>query len=146
MKSYSKVCVDANLVVRLQDPNKLEHSRTLELWDVWLGQGVELIAPFLLRYEVTNAVYRSVRFGDMDDALGVAIINALEYLPINYIDTNAMHREAYEFAKRYDARTSYDGHYVALARQENALLVTADKKLVNVAKHHHPFVQYVLDE
>jgi predicted nucleic acid-binding protein len=134
------------LVVRLQDATKTEHSRTLELWEQWLKEQVVLIAPFLLRYEVTNAVYRSVRFGEMDETLGQTIIETLAHLPINYIDTYAMHREAYEFARRFNARTSYDGHYIALARQENAGLVTADKRLVNIAKHHYPFLQYVLDE
>jgi predicted nucleic acid-binding protein len=67
-------------------------------------------------------------------------------MPILYVDTFEMYTEAYEFAKKFNMKTSYDGHYVALARRQGVSLYTADKKLVNIAKPHYSFVRYVDEE
>jgi predicted nucleic acid-binding protein len=133
-------------VVRLHDSSKLEHAKAVELWEEWLVERVAIVAPFLLRYEVTNAAYRSVRSGEISERAGRLVVAALEHLPIRYVDTFEMHLEAFEFARRFDAKTSYDGHYVSLARREGVPLITADKKLVNAAQFHNPFVRFVMDE
>jgi len=117
-----------------------------ELWEEWTIARVELIAPLLLRYEVTNAAYRFVRSGAFSEMSGHLLVSSLEGLPIRYVDTYEMHRKAFEFARRFDTKTSYDGHYVALAEREGAPLITADRKLVNTAQFHYPFVRHVMDE
>lgn len=107
---------------------------------------MSVIAPMLLRYEVTNATYRSVRYKKLSPELGREILLSLASMPIHFVDTYDMHVEAYEFARRFDAKTSYDGHYVALAQREGVTLFTADKKLVNICRPHFPFVRYIMDE
>lgn len=139
------LCCDASLLIRLYDPEKIEHTKAVALWEEWTAEQVTIIAPMLLRYEVTNAVYRLVRFGGMSELAGRSVLDSLDNLPIRYLDTYEMHREAFEFARRFDAKTAYDGHYVALARREGVPLITADKKLVNTAQHHFSFVKYVMD-
>lgn len=131
--------------MRLFDPNEVEHERSLALWEKWTQERVEIIAPMLLRYEVTNGLYRLVRFSGKGDAESVALLRSLESLPIRYFDTFEMHVQAFRFARRFDKKTSYDGHYVALAENERVSLITADKKLVNTARHHCDFIHYVME-
>lgn len=53
------VCVDASVILRyvLQPENEAIQS----LWQSWISDEVSLVAPSLLFYEVTNALYQQQR-------------------------------------------------------------------------------------
>ena len=52
----SRISVDASTVVRLVAFPK-DHA-VYQRWEAWEEQGTHLVAPTLLYYEVTNALYR----------------------------------------------------------------------------------------
>ena len=56
MRSFSPHCVDRNLVVSLV--SNPDDRLVRPLWNLWVAEGWWLIAPLLLRYEVTNALHR----------------------------------------------------------------------------------------
>lgn len=58
------VCVDASLVVALVTPES-QSGRALSLWASWMDSDREVVAPYLLRYEVTSALWRKVVRGLM---------------------------------------------------------------------------------
>lgn len=146
MRSSSKVCLDASLIVRMHAPESLEHSRVIDLRERWLGAHVTFLAPALLRYEVTNAVLSPVRLGLADAEVALSVIRSLERIPIHYFDSIDLNISAFEIARSLGLSASYDAHYLALARQEGAELYTADRRLVTAARSKFPFVHYVMDE
>jgi predicted nucleic acid-binding protein len=146
MPSYSTVCLDASLIVRMFDPEFVEYVKVRELWDIWHAQRMPLIAPSLLRYEVTNAVFRPVRLGLADADRALNVLRSLDKFPIRYFDAIALNVAAFEVARDLKLSAAYDAHYVALARQERAGLYTADIRLANAASSKFPFVRYVMDE
>lgn len=71
---------------------------------------------------------------------------SLEQLPIRYFDTVDLDVAAFEIARMVQLNAAFDAHYLAPARQENAVLYTAEKRLGLAAATRFPFVRNVMDE
>jgi predicted nucleic acid-binding protein len=124
------VCVDASFVIRLllggPGGDKAE-----ELWEEWARSQVQAVAPGLIFYEITNALYRlgagaSLAFEEITEILELALS-----LGINTISEDFLHRKALVFARQYRLKATYDAHYLALAQSLGADFWTADRRLVN---------------
>lgn len=136
-----KVCVDANVVVKLLMPTLYPAMK--EQWASWAQQGTAFVAPPLLRYEAVNAFYQMNKQGSITTATAVAAIENLARLPIELVLEARLHRDAFMIAERFRIRAAYDAHYVALAQHLEAELWTADKRLYNAVQHHLDFVHLV---
>lgn len=134
----SWICVDANLVVRLAISQK--DAKIRELWQDWTENEARLVAPTLLRYEVTNAFYRYQKAGTLDmtearEALGIAFA-----LPIQFYSDVELHEQALALAGRFALPAAYDAHYLALAERLGATFVTTDQRLANAVQSALPWV------
>jgi predicted nucleic acid-binding protein len=127
MNSYSTVCVDASVIVRfILQP---EDIAITQLWQSWISQEYKLVAPSLLYYEVTNALYRYQKSGlILPETIRDALDTALS-LPIDLVNDAYLHRQARIMADRYRLPAAYDAHYLALSEQMDIDLWTADARL-----------------
>lgn len=136
----SRVCVDASFVVRLvSDPGS---KPVQEQWHAWQDASMHACAPALLRFEVTNALYRYHSAGPMSldwvhTALGAALA-----LPIEIHDEAQLHRQAVGLAARLGLPAAYDAHYLALASSLSLPLWTADRRLFNAVRSALKWVHY----
>lgn len=135
----SKVCVDASLVVAILVPERFTEAST-NLWFVWMQEDAEIVAPTLLRYEVTSAIYRkslreTISLEDARNTLG----QFLE-MDIVYHDPAPLPIRAFEIAEQFDRPNTYDAHYLALAEHLDCPFWTADKNLYNAA---HEYLRYI---
>ena len=146
MTSYSTVCCDANVVVRLHDFASSEYPIALALWERWTRERTRIIAPSLLRYEVANVVYRSSQQQSSSPFPAEAVLRSLESLPIEYIDDLRLHVDAVRLAQEFGLPAAYDAHYLALAEREGVDFYTLDRRLVNATKSRLSFIRYVMDE
>jgi predicted nucleic acid-binding protein len=125
-------CIDAGFVVRrvvFPDDRAVQHR-----WDRWDQEQTRLVAPSLLYYEVTNALYRYQRQGHLrGETVDVALEVALS-LSVELVDDTALHREAKAMAERYGLPATYDAHYLALAERLQVDLWTTDERLLNTLK------------
>lgn len=95
---------------------------------------MNLVAPTLLYYEVTNGLYKYQR-GKMVSA--ETIWETLEFsldLPIQLVNESSLHLRAQELATQYNLPATYDAHYLALAQWMQIDLWTADSRLINTMK------------
>ena len=135
------LCVDANLVVCFfTDPSDIAVRRQ---WLQWQDEGRTFVAPFLFRYELTNALYRIGRADkehpiDMTPTLHAAIA-----LPIELYQDQSLHAAAMRLAGRFNLSAAYDAHYLALADYLGVEFWTADKKLANPVRHALHWVHLV---
>lgn len=104
-----------------------------------------MVAPGLLRYEVVNALYKTIRFADVSPATAQQAIQTLTLLPIDYLHDDFLYRDALTLAVQYRLGAAYDAHYIALAQHLGAELWTADKRLYNTVHPHLDFVKLVDD-
>lgn len=134
-------CLDASIVVRLlTDP--FDHP-VVSLWQEWQEEDVTIIAPHLLHYEVTNALYQQQRQNVFSrEAVGLMITTA-SLLPIQLYTYTDLHSEAHRLAMEWGLPATYDAYYLAAAEHHGATFWTADKKLVNLINGKLDWVHYV---
>jgi len=129
--STSAVCVDASFVLRMfMGPDDAE---AWEQWDAWLREGRSIHAPHLLAYEVVNALCRYHRAGYLSLPSVELALDAALSLPLCLESPRALHLAALRLAAGLDLAAAYDAHYLALARQLDAELWTADARLLREA-------------
>ena len=132
MSNSLTVCVDASIVLRyvLQPDN----TSVKKLWKSWLDSEAQLVAPGLLFYEVTNALYQQQRNKILSpETIWQTLELSLE-LPIHLVNESGLHLRAREIATQYNLPATYDAHYLALAESLKIDLWTADMRLVNALK------------
>lgn len=137
----SSICVDANLVIRLvADPRSV---LVRQMWEKWVGEGHPIIAPTLLTYEVSNALYRYRRAGIMSLAAVRLALEAVLALPIRLYGDEELHWRALDLAERFSLPAAYDAHYLALAEQSGSEFWTADRQLAQAVQGDLPWVHTI---
>ncbi|MDP3403225.1 MAG: type II toxin-antitoxin system VapC family toxin [Brevundimonas sp.] len=116
--------LDASVVVRWYVVDDPFHAEALKVRHLY-----EAIAPALLQAEVANAMWKYVRIGRMqieDACEGVAVLSDLLTLTDDRLLIGA--------AQRLSAELNHPVHdclYLALARRDAAVLITADRRLAD---------------
>jgi len=137
----SWICVDANLITRLvvaPDDQPVQ-----QLWRQWQLENRRLAAPILLRYEVTNALYRYQKQGLLSKEIVHISLKAILVLPIQLYGEADLHRRALALAERFALPTAYDAHYVAVAEQLDAEFWTSDRRLAHAVQSALSWVHLV---
>jgi predicted nucleic acid-binding protein len=134
-------CVDAVVVIRLLVHPQLEVVR--QHWERWTVTGERIVAPHLLRYEVTNSIRRYEVSGNLTTSEAAKAVEALLSLPIEYVDVSADSGRALALARQFNRPAAYDAHYLALAERLGIKLWTMDQRLVNAVGHVLPWVRLV---
>jgi predicted nucleic acid-binding protein len=143
MRNSSATCVDASCVVHLVAGEPTERETIQRLWDRWTAEGRVLVAPLLLRYEVTNALHRYAVAGNRTIlSVEYSLVAALD-LPIRLHGDTSLHTDALRHAARFSLPAAYDAHYLALAERLGADFWTTDRKLVNAVRAELPWVHLV---
>ena len=140
------VVVDTSVVVKwiLDEPDS---KIALALLTEWTDKEVDILAPALLAYEITNVLYRRVHRDEMSlakakQALAKVILSELE---LDFSQDPALSTQAMELAHRFNLPATYDAHYLALAEREGCELWTADKRMWNTIRGKLTWVRWMED-
>ena len=138
----SRVCVDASLIIALFIPERFSSS-SLALWSNWVQEDIETVAPQLLRYEVTSALYHKantnqVSFDDAKEAL-----NKFISLEIIYMDPMPLPLRALDLAEQNKRPNTYDSHYLALAEYLDCPFWTLDERFYNATHTKFDLINWV---
>jgi predicted nucleic acid-binding protein len=138
----SQACIDASLIVALLVAE--EHSLSaLALWEKWAQEDCSIVAPLLLRYEVTSALYRKALRGLISREDASLALNRFLKLDIEWIDPPSLPERATELAHRFSRPNTYDTFYLALAEQLNCGFWTGDERLYNAVKSGLGFIRWI---
>ena len=135
----SLVCVDASIIV-----DQLLGFDDLPLhtqWQAWIERDVKLIAPRLVRYEVTNVLYQIAKKGQLSREVVAETIHVLITLPITLFDDPFLHDSAFTLARELSLGATYDAHYLALAKQQACEFWTRDAKLVRATQQKYDWIR-----
>jgi predicted nucleic acid-binding protein len=126
--------VDASFTFRLVLPGP-EQDRFRLLVDGWLRDGYELHAPTLWVYEMTSALCKVVRFGELTPAEGRHSLALAQTLGIQLMPPDIDQvRTAFDWTLRLDRAAAYGSFYLALAESLRCDLWTADRHLCNAVE------------
>ncbi len=141
MTRFSPVCCDANIVVRLI--TRSDAGASSDLWFRWRDEGRRIVAPLLLRYELTNAFHCLQFAGRLTTEATTTFLQTALALPIDYSTDESLHARAGALARRFNRRAAYDAHYLAVAEAIGADFWTTDERLFNAVRHELPWVNLV---
>ena len=134
--------IDASVVLRGFFPDEEGHAKAQALIRAYAQGEIELHAPTLLPYEVTNAVLQAIRRNRIGPEKGREILTTFEGLGISAVDVSW--QQTLELARTHD-RSAYDAAYLALAEETGSKLVTGDRRLYNAVKDRLPWVLWIED-
>jgi len=121
--------VDASVVVDWVAPGVDAGAPAISALGRLAAADAELLAPRLLREEVSNALLTGVRRGRWSGAAADVAQALLRELPVRLVDEPRDLWRAWDLARRYDNHPIYDLLYVALAERRRTQLLTADAAL-----------------
>ncbi len=133
--------VDASVILAAFFPDEAQEQAQALIRDHVIGD-VQLAAPTLLLYEVTNAVLQARRRGRISDEQAEGILASLERLGI--VLEPVTWQQMLPLATRFD-RSAYDAAYLALAEMTGRHLITADSRLYNAVCEHLDYVEWMGD-
>lgn len=109
----------------------LEIAKNTEIGQALLGLVApeeEIIAPSLFMAEITNAAWKHVHAGVLDEAHARELMEDALALPDRFVPMDNLLMESYAEGVALD-HSAYDMLYLVLARRKGATLFTCDKKL-----------------
>ena len=102
----------------------------------------DLWVPDLIFPEVGNILWKRVRAGQLTEAESQEVLNSFVDLDLTVVASSSLVLPALTIACQAQ-RTVYDSLYLALAIQEQTVMVTADEKFYNAIKST-PLAVFVL--
>lgn len=135
----STYVLDASVAAKWMLPSKGEslHAEALTWLTRHASGELVLIVPDLFWIEVTNLLWRAVRYARLTKSEAQSAMAGLREREFETISTANLIDAAFEIAVTYQ-RTVYDSLYVALAKEQQTHLITADEKLANAVAAHLP--------
>jgi predicted nucleic acid-binding protein len=89
-----------------------------------------LLAPDLILTELANVIWKRHGRGEINDAEAQELLADIRRLPLRLVPTPQLVTPALAMAVQ-SKRTVYDCTYLALAVEQDAVMLTGDKRLVN---------------
>lgn len=134
------ICIDASVAIKWV-VNEPDSRRALLLSNLALGLGHQLVAPWIMPFEVTNALLRRCLRNGIEIADARERLEEFFLVPVELMHWDTIHDEALELSEDFSLTAAYDAHYLALARREQCELWTADRRLLNAAGGRFPFLR-----
>lgn len=135
------LCIDANIVVGFITGRP----KYIELWEPWIENSNNLIAPTLIYYEVTNVLHRYLTAGELSETQVDEYLQDVFNLGITYYRDETLHHRAALFARQFSLPAAYDAHYLALSERFGVDFWTADKRLARAVSTSLPWVKLFSD-
>ena len=113
------------------------------LLESWESEGVILVAPYLMPFEVANALHKLVNRGELSVEEAVDLIGSLLSSRIQWRQPTGLHERALEIARILGQPAAYDAHYLALADILDCDMWTADRRFHRAASAHFENVRWL---
>jgi predicted nucleic acid-binding protein len=126
MARVEKVVPDASVVVKWYNLEP-DTEKALQLRRDYASRQVELVAPYLISYEVANSLRYNPDFGADDVKSAITDLLNMQ-MNLQLLDDEQV-RRATELAFKHGI-TLYDSAYLAVAEAGDMMLYTADDKLI----------------
>ena len=139
-----KVCIDASLAIKLVVRESFS-DRALALWQNWIENGVERIAPSFFPFEVSLVIRNKYVRKQLTAEEAETAFDLFTRLSFTILMPETLLREAWDMATELKLPTLYDTAYLALAKLYNCEFWTADEVLINSLHGKLPWVRWIGD-
>lgn len=131
--------VDSNVAAKWFLPSTHETlvEEALELLRRYQDGEIRFVVPDLFWAEFINVLWKVVRQKRWTNAMAATALAQMRDRNLPTVPSRTLLEDAFHIAAIFD-RSVYDCFYIALAKQANGQLVTADEKLANALAAHLP--------
>jgi predicted nucleic acid-binding protein len=131
--------VDASVAIKwiLPSPYESHQPQALALLNAWTSSREQILVPDIFWAEVTNVLWKAARTGRATLPGAEAALAQLKGSDLPTVSTYHLVERALQIAASWQ-RSVYDSLYVALAKEMNAEMITADEKLANALAGRYP--------
>ena len=131
--------LDASVAAKwhLTEPDETLVAEALRLLALYKAAEARLFVPDLFFAEVASLLWKAERRGRCDPTVGDAALDQILALRLEDFPCRLLTRVAAKITRACGC-TIYDGVYLALARQVDAPLITADERLVRAGAGYAP--------
>jgi len=133
--------VDANVILRAFFPDEAQEQAQALVGEHIAGR-IKLLAPALLPYELSNAVWQAERRGRISRTQADEVLQAMAGLEIEIIAQTW--GVMLPLARQFD-RSAYDAAYLVLAQETGQPLLTGDLRLYNAVHTSLDWVLWIED-
>ena len=127
------VVVDASLAVKWLVEEEYSDKAHAALQS-WVDRDIARVSPYLMPFEVANALHRRMLRGELSVENSVRMIARLLQSRLELHQPAGLHARALQLANELNQNAAYDAHYLPLAEIIGCELWTADERLYRVAK------------
>lgn len=140
----NRVVIDASVVLKWYLVDEELGPKALDLLDKYVSDDLDFLAPSLLPYEVVNGLMIAQKRGRIEEKRILEAIEGFMGLGIKLKDLSLYYPRALKFSQVH-GRSAYDASYLALAEEESAVFITADKTLFDKVKKELKWVKWLGD-
>ena len=133
------VVVDASVALKWVLPEK-DTQNALDLWDEWQDAAELVVAPPIFRAEVTNALHKRARRGDISHLDALEMLGSLLGI-VAIREPEGLYTSALSLSDELDMSASYDALYLALAESVRCEVWTADGPFYRSSLRRYPRVR-----
>lgn len=137
------VVIDANILIAFGLADEPLHTHAKEVLSAWQTANELLTAPRLFRSEITAVIRKAVYQQRMTIEQGRDMLSQLLAYPVEFHEDDALLKEAYELAARFNRPRAYDTQYMALAQRLNCDFWTADERLANSTQGQFSHIRWL---
>jgi predicted nucleic acid-binding protein len=138
------ICLDASIAAKLIFTEPYS-DRAQKLYQDEATANQRIVAPPLLRYEVTNVVRRRLGGGFITAEEAEAALDLFLGFTITFTEPPGFHRRALDTASLHALPAAYDAHYLVLAEALGCDFWTDDRELLRLVQAKLPFVRWIAD-
>jgi len=102
-----------------------------------------MLAPLFMPTEVTSAVYKRIRRGEMTLEQAQEALDVVAGFGVQLEDVPAAHPRAIALAHELNRPTPHDSYYLVLAEVRAAECWTGDERLYNAARARCPLLRWI---
>ena len=138
----SQICVDSGILLKLVLHEPDSHLAEA-LWQRWISDGVQPVAPPLFPFEVTAVIRKLTHRGLLEAGLGEKVLQKALEFDVALQTFAGIHHRAWQMATELNRPSAYDAHYLALAEQLDCAFWTADQRLFNAVSQKLDWVHWL---
>lgn len=139
-----RVVLDASVVLKWYLSDELHGQKAISLLDRYISDELDIIAPSLLEYEVSNGLIIAQKRGRIREEKILSAIEGFLSLGIKLVNLSAVYPKVFDYCRTYNCSV-YDASYMAVAHEENMPMVTADELLYSAVKKDLKWVKWLGD-
>ena len=139
-----RIVIDASVALKWFLFDEEHTQAALDLLERFTFHGMQIVAPFLLEYEVLNGLLIAGKKGRIEQDKMMMAVEGFLGLEIEKKDISSTYQGVLHFSDIYDL-TAYDSSYLSLAAEEGIELITADERMYKKVKKDLKWVRRLGD-